>query len=342
MIDRGTLRILACMVATGALISVGNASPATTTSSKNGRIFFASVEHGDNYNWDIYSVNEDGTDLSRLTDHPIADWAPAVSPDGTKVAFVSWRDYRERIYVMRSDGSNVRPLRARPNTREGGRIAWSPDGTRIVFPGERRHGWIQLYSIRADRRAGQRQITRVRGDARDPNWSPNGKRLVFAVTHQRRRPGSDRVTDLFTIRPDGTGLRRITRGANAYEPVWAPNGRRIAFTSARAMGTSGAYRPPCRITLPESDPAYLRCETDIYSIREDGSDERQLTDSAGWDAQPTWAPDGRSIVFLSDRAGSFAAWLNDLFVMDADGENERLLLTTEGWEWGLSWQRLDG
>ena len=96
------------------------------------RIVFASNDDGNWFgNWDIYSMDVDGNNLLQLSDHPASDKAPACSPDGRRIAFISERGLTSDLYVMDSDGNNVIRL-TRDNFFEA-RASWSPDGTRIAF-----------------------------------------------------------------------------------------------------------------------------------------------------------------------------------------------------------------
>jgi Tol biopolymer transport system component len=108
-------------------------------------------------------------------------------------------------------------------------------------------------------------------------------------------------TDIYLIRTDGTGLRRLTRsrGRDA-SPTWSPDGSQIAFRSDRDGND------------------------EIYVMNADGSNQRNLTQNPATDYSPAWSPDGREIAFASDRGGD-ATTLNDIWVMDADGASPRQL-----------------
>ena len=82
--------------------------------------------------WDIWSLDRDGGNLTKLTDDPYEDIMPAWSPDGTKIAFQSMRDGDREIYVMNADGTNETNL-TNDHSSEEESPDWSPDGTKLVF-----------------------------------------------------------------------------------------------------------------------------------------------------------------------------------------------------------------
>lgn len=107
-------------------------------------VVFSSDRDG---NWEIYSMNSDGTGVTRLTDNPAADIAPRWSPDGRQIAFHSGRDGNFEIYVMNADGSGSRNLTNRPSQESFAH--WSPDGTRILFQSDI-DGNFEIYVVNSD------------------------------------------------------------------------------------------------------------------------------------------------------------------------------------------------
>jgi Tol biopolymer transport system component len=99
------------------------------------------------FNSEIYGMRADGTGVVRLTNHAAQDFAPALSPDKTRILFTSTRDNnRTEIFVMNANGSNVRRLTT--NSTCEGIASWSPDGTKIVFTSTR-DGNFEIYTMNA-------------------------------------------------------------------------------------------------------------------------------------------------------------------------------------------------
>ena len=140
----------------------------------------------------------------------------------------------------------------------------------------------QLYAMSADG-TGQHRIAISDADERNPELSPDGRRLAFGAF-------ADGTAQIVVSDPDGSNRQPITIEGNSAGPAWSPDGKRIAFHSDRAGSL------------------------DIYTMAADGTDVRRVTTEPSSDFGPTWSPDGSRIAFSSDRDGA-----TDIYAADADG-----------------------
>jgi TolB protein len=263
----------------------------------NGRIVFESDRDGNlDGGYELYTMNGDGSDQRRLTFTPRVDEAyAAFSPDGTKIAFVRFsRRYRTSgTWIMNADGTGLRKL---DSADINANPAFSPSGTRIAFS---KGG--DIYTIKTNG-TGLRRVTSTRRVSEgEPAWSPGGTKIAF-------RKGE---LGICTIRPDGTGFRRLTTFEN-YDPNWSPDGTKIIFhyydsganltrlyTVNTADGSlslihSGAlsgqaFSPDgTKITYSGNDGGPVAWQ--VYSLNADGSGTPTPLTSVGRNRQPDWGP----------------------------------------------------
>ena len=213
-----------------------------------------------------------------------SSWSPEWSPDGRRIAFTSDRDGDSEIFVMNADGTQQRQV-TRNDWRDSD-PSWSPDGRRLAFTG---NGGRTIVVVGVDGR-GLTQLT-TSGTDSQPDWSPDGRTIAFVS----RRDGSGQV---YLMNADGSNQRRLVADDEFHgTPAFSPDGTRIAFEGG-------------------ADAVYI----DVVQV--DGSGRVRLTDTGG-DLEPSWSPDGRTIVFSTWRDGR-----DDLWAIDADGGGERWLTAT--------------
>ena len=147
-------------------------------------------------NIDIYTMDADGSNVERLTEHPERDQRGAFSPDGKTVAFVSQRDGDVAVWLIDADGANPRKL------VKGREPSFSPDGRRVVFTSSAFHDNDEIYLIDLDGSNRVRLTDNRRKFDWFAAWSPMGDRLAYNSeafggqelmvmrTDGRRRPGS--------------------------------------------------------------------------------------------------------------------------------------------------------
>ena len=294
----GPLLILSCV----AILLVTAAPAQATFPGDNGRIAFSSNRDG---NYEIYTMNADGTGVARLTNDPGEDRTPSWSADGRKIAFQ--RDFE--IWTMNADGTNQAVLSSDPGVAYGEDPSWSPDGRKIVFvrTDSSDNG---VYVVNADGTGLTGPFgPQSRFDGMDPGWSPNGEKIVFAG-------GGGGITDplIYTMNPDGTELHQLTNYDNGYVidrwPNWAPDGTKIAFDrGADAPNSSG-----------------------IITMDPDGGSLSIISPTGGID--PAWSPDKTRFAF------AFPTDNYEIATMNVDGTNQVNITNNTANDLDPDWQAL--
>lgn len=313
----------------GALVLATADAPATTP-GRNGQIAFRRYLGPDRTLGAIFVASPDGTAERRLTTPPSdgGDDFPDVAPDGRLVAFQRCR-LTCGIYVVRSDGSGLRRVdhgctgkRTPPACSDDVGPAISPDGKRIAFTrqfGEVRHGEIRhtgIYTMRLDGSRLRRVTLPPAFSAEDvePQWSPDGRRVVFARHNITLRPKGKQA--LFIVNADGTGLRRVTPYAlkAGDGPDWSPDGREILFRS------------------PETEDF---SNSNIWTIRPDGTHLRQVTHAAPGVKvySASFSPDGTQITLGMTGVDQQA----DVFRIGVDGTGLTPVTRTPSWDSAPDW-----
>lgn len=237
------------------------------------------------------------TNLSR---HAGIDTSPRWSPDGSRIAFVSWRDGSSEIYTMRADGSELVRQTNSPDTDTN--PLWSPDGRTLLFT-RRANGQDDLWKLTVD--VGRETLlTSGDYDQRDAEWSPDGE-WVLCV---RKPPGGAPQIWKIAAAVSGPQLKLTNVAGGAGDARWSPDGRWIVYAAAR----DGA--------------------PDIWKMRPDGTGKVQLTHDTGVDRDPRWSPDGRTIVFVSSRDGN-----EELYRMTPDGDGQTNLTRSPGFDGNPRW-----
>jgi Tol biopolymer transport system component len=171
----------------------------------------------------IFTMRADGSSMTRLTTSLFElQNDPGWSPDSSQILFDVPRPDGSDLYIMNVDGSGVRLLR--PNAYHG---RWSPDGTRIAFGGLTSTGCSGLLLMKADGSAETNLTPTMCHYNYDPDWSPDGNRIVFVG-----------ACGLCIVKADGSEITTVPMpalGALSH-PVWSPNGTQIAFTAGDWYG----------------------------------------------------------------------------------------------------------
>lgn len=254
------------------------------------QIVFVSNRNG---TFGLFKMSTNGTEVSRIGDFDVSNiWRPAVSPDGTKIAFVATAGSNaSQIWIVNADGTNWKNL-TQNNSMHHEHPTWSPDGTQIAYHAYETGEEGDIYVINVNG-TGKRNITNSSTGDWWPSWSPDGETIAFHTIESNH-------VYINAINADGSGRRELLRDATALfrNPSWSPDGSRIAFQSNL-----------------ESEVSW-----EIMMANSDGSNIRPVTNLAQQGIQhrfPTWSPDGSKIAFDSNRDSGTDVF--DIFIINTDG-----------------------
>ena len=246
---------------------------------------------------------------------------PAWSPDGRYVAYVPWDsvDGGSEVAIVDLPGGTVSLLRPDLGRIESPR--WSPDGRRLAYVAGARDVVVSDVS-------GDNQSVIVRADEMVLRaWSPDGEWLLFEA-----RGAGGTTPDLFAIRPDGTGQRRLTAdvGSNRFG-VWSPDSTQVAYVTGDAFAVAEGYR--------------------LEVVGVDSGTRRAIAkspDGYGTLWSVVWSPDGRRLGVLAFPQDGYTQLANgdgEVVTMSIDDPTDRLLVVPRRQQLfgicGLSWQRID-
>jgi len=268
------------------------------------KIFFVSSRSGTK---EIWAMDYDGQNQHAVTHLGTISLSPRISPDNTRIAFASLgrEGWAIKMYSLElgrmvsfpagtAGGSNQSP-------------AWSGDGARIAFSSSR-SGDPEIWVADASG-ANLHRVTTFAGPDVAPTWNPRTNVQLAWVS------GRTGLPQIYTMDQDGTSVQRLTDGGYAISPSWSPNGQFLTFSWNRKYGPGA----------PGGQDIYVM---DIASKR-----WLQVTHESGSNDFPSWAPDGRHIVFERSTGGHSQIWS-----MLADGTEQHQLTQTgnnfmPNWSW---------
>ena len=270
------------------------------------KIYFVSSRTGSK---EIWAMDYDGQNQRQVTHLGTVSLSPRVSPDNSRIAFASLgrEGWAIRMYSLDLDR-----LVAFPAGTVGGSNqspAWSADGARIAFSSSRT-GDPEIWVVDASG-GNLRRITNFRGPDVSQTWNPKTNAQLAWVS------GRTGLPQIYTMDQDGANIQRLTDGGYAISPSWSPNGQFLTFSWNRKYGPG--------------DPG----GQDIYvmDISTKPLKWLQITHESGSNDFPSWAPDGRHIVFERAIGGHSQIWS-----MLADGTDQRQLTQSgsnfmPNWSW---------
>lgn len=252
----------------------------------------------------------------------------------TRIAYINREGKSYRLVVADSDGYGEQPLLTLSEPIMS--PAWSPDGRQIAYVSfERGHASVYVQSLTTQKRS---LIADFPGSNSAPAWSPDGKQLAIVLT----RDGS---SQLYLVRADGSDLRRITFSESIdTEPAFSPDGKFLLFTSDRG-GSAQIYRVAVeggyaeRLTFEGGNNFSPRFSPDgksfVFSHFMDGmfyiavqdfeSKQMQILTAGGWEKKPSFAPNGKLILFATESQGR-----GILATVSSDGRVKQKMVAQRG------------
>lgn len=261
------------------------------------KLVFTSTRSGHR---ELYQIDFDGANLTRLTEDRSLIISPAVSPDGQKICYTSYKDNNPDLYLMYVESQKTDVLAMHPGLNFA--AAWAPDNQTLALTLSK-DGNPELYLLDILSKQ-ETRLTKNQWNDVSPAWSPDGTEIVYTADNIG-------APQLYIMERAGGNPRRLTfRGAYNVSPAWSPTGELISFTSSM----DGNFN--------------------IYTVQPNGDNLQQLTQNAGNNEEPAWSPDGRYIAFQSTRDGA-----SSIFVMNADGTNQRRVTDGKGADFSPDWMQ---
>jgi len=260
----------------------------------------------------------------------------------TKLAFVSNRTGHKEIYVSDFDGQNAVQITQDKSIAMMPR--WSPDGNKLLYISYKGGSGPMLYMIDLDL-GRSKLISGRKGLNIGASWTPDGKKIALTLS-------TNGNPDIYLIDLSGKILKRLTdHWAIDVSPTFSPDGKKMAFVSNRSgspqiyvmelesgkvkrltfegkYNTSPSWSKQNRIAYASMNHGSF----DICTIDAEGGEPRYLTQDQGQNEDPSWSPNGRYIVFSSNRTGRY-----HLYIMTARGQNQRRITFVGGDHTAPSW-----
>jgi TolB protein len=251
------------------------------------KIVFVSNRDGSD---ELYMMDYDGHNQTRITFNNIKDYMPSWSADGRKIAYTAYRQEKAGLYILDLD-QGKRKIVFDQGTSFGSNF--SPDGKKLAFCSTEDESNPEIYVAKSDGTSIKR-LTFNKAIDTAPSWSPTNREIAFTSD----RSGSPQI---YIMDAEGSNVRRCSFGGTYHDgPAWSPTGDRIIYVSR------------------------VEAVFDLYVLNLRTEQIIKLTEGYSRNESPCWSPDGRHIIFSSNRVGSI-----QLYSIDYDGANLRRL-TSKG------------
>ncbi len=243
-------------------------------------------------NTSIYTINSDGTSLTRLTTEDFLFQQPEWNSNGTLLVFSSDRiGPLSDVFKMNSNGTGITLVAGDTNEHETD-PCWNPAGTKVAFSKTVSGRW-QIFTVNPDG-SGLLLITDTGGNDFRPQYSPDGSKIAF-------ESDADGDLDVYVINANGSGLQKITNNTvDDFAPSWSPDGTKLVFVS--------------------DSPGV----TEIYTVNAGGGTPTRITNLTGDKDEPVFTKDGAKIIFARDPGNGYY----DLFMINANGSSPQNLTNT--------------
>jgi TolB protein len=252
---------------------------------------------------EIFMMNADGSDLRQITRDKDFIVAPAFSPSGDRIAYVSGREGGPEIYIVNVNEAlesiaGIKGTRLTNNPTSKQHLTWSPDGLHIAYSGQM--GDVNGIWVVGSGGGTPELLWQSTNKIGEIDWSPDGLQIALSS-----KIGNKWIAQILTIT---TGeIRSLTDNlVNTYAPRWSPDGKKILYYSSEG----GDY--------------------ELWVMTVDGSERVQLTNNDINDWWADWSPDGDKIVFCT-MIGS--EYLHEIQIINTDGSNQRRLTTHAADDW---------
>lgn len=272
----------------------------TTVNFPNNPYLYASNISG---NYEIYSSNGTGSSAIRLTNNSYRDWYPRLSPNGSKIAFVSDKQINPQIYTMNSDGSNILKVTSLPIAgyhNNGIGFSWSPDGGQMIYA-----NYDKLYKVdQFGSNLTQIATAPVNRNFRETDWSGVNNRIVALTIGENIYD-----SEIYLMDNNGSNMTLFFSNlpGSMESPSFSVDGKSIMFT----RDVSG---------YESLDGRQLNSHIFIMSIIGTDTIDISANKPAGTnDLQPRFSPDGAHIIFINSSNVLDAP--ADIWIMDINGNN---------------------